>query len=68
MPELGLLKNLTDKTQSWGNYEIAPHAVGCVPREVTEVLRTRPTREFQVLDDGEAFQRTEHLPFSPRYR
>ena len=70
MPELGILKNLTNVMQSWGNYEIAPRSVGCVPLPVAEGLRARPSREFQVLDaDADlVFHSTDRKPFSPRWK
>ena len=69
MPELGILKNLTNVTQSWGNHEIGPRSVGCVPLPVAESLRVHPVREFQVLDasSDQVFHSTDRQPFSPRY-
>jgi hypothetical protein len=54
----------------WGPFSIAPGGIGRVPYEVIEGLRKHPQPDFEIVDDGPdyPFVRTEHEPFSPRYR
>ena len=69
--KLGLLKNLTDRDQSWGMHEIGAGSIGSVPLELTASLRMRPNPEFRVIDEDEVpavICRTEHQPWGVRYR
>ena len=71
MTELKLLKNLTDKVQYWGQFELVPGGIGPVPADVAESLRRHPSPDFAVVEDEpryEPFTETAHLPFSPRYK
>lgn len=71
MPEMGLLRNNTRVTQSFGRFEIAPYSVGRVPFTWIEHFRANPNREFSVVDDdpeAQLFKASNHLPTNSRYR